>query len=458
MSAGGLRRSRWRAALTAATLSVMLTLSLAPSASAFGGSSEDGAQQPPVTTPSKPVTGGGTPGGSTPAKYGYWTFNSYPPAPGVTLDNCAASNGAGGTYVATKFRFRYPADLGLSAVQNAIRSGSASMEKLGIERLERTCLYDGSFRNETLKCVVSSTAVAKMIVPRSVSLASETTMSAYGSGDRSIQACRNSKTEARVNITPSEYGRYRVDAHSRVVNMTIQVATAPNGLTGVWEAPRIVGTSGEYTTNPFLADGYLTCHGWSLGVPDKSYQWNANDCGGSSGTPGDLQCLVGGDPLIGFHGETWRGRDAQLLRDGSDITMAWDAPSIAGSGLQNIVSTRSRMVVADAPWSSQQPIASNFFGLQRDSARQNALTSADGTAWGTGLTHKWTAQWFQATVSPTTLTPQYGFTADFVKNSVRITGINENGFISEPTQVIVRADAACSGQPVSVSMLRVVNG
>lgn len=454
---GSPRAGRWRASWIAATLCAMFLVSMSPAYAGFGGGSEAGTNPPPQSTNpgSPPSTGGGGIGGGVPV-WKYWQFNSLAVSPGISQAGCAAQRADGSLFIAVKYRYRYPADMGLTGVQNLIRAGTFADH--GIERLSSQCLYDGAWREETVRCVISSTAIARMVVPRSVTLATRTTQSAYSENRGSVDACRSSRTQAYVEVTPAEYGHYRIDASSRVLNAVIRTQTEPNGLTGQLEPPRIVSTSAEFTTAAFQADGTLTCSGWRDGKPDRTYTWTANDCPFTPENPSGFQCLVGGSPTVEWNGQRFPAREVQILRDGSDVWVQWDTPTIAGSGLKQIVSTRSRMAVQGAPWSNQKTLSENFFGLQRESQRQSALTGADGTAWKSGLTTQWSAQWYQATDSPTTLTPQYGFTADYTKSSVRILGLDEAGrWIVQPVTVTVRADAACSGQPVSVSTLRVVN-
>lgn len=320
-----------------------------------------------------------------------------------------------------------------------------------------SCKYPPSWSETSLSCVVSSTGNISKVSGTPIRLLNIYQATAY-STNRTVDNCRNSAQWINVSGTPNVYGHWEAQGSTIVEKCMWRTYTSADPRTGVTPAAELRNCYTVNNYNAFYAKGTLTCKGWTDGVHLQGYSFTENDCLDAT-TPNSLQCVVGGAPLIDWNGQSYRGTSVETLRNGGDVRMRWDTPTITGSGLQSIVATRSRLAVANAPWSNQFSLTNNWFGLQKTGSSQNALKDTAGTPWGTGLQTDWTAQWYQPTSSPTTFGPQYEYDADFLKQTVRITGVHPNGsWRTEVVNTTVRSKAACSAPVLGVSALRVVNG
>lgn len=420
-----------------------------------GGGSGGGMTNP---TPPGGNKGGGNKGGGSKNRGG---GNSQAPAPSGFVRNVVSTSWSSSTAIswgcaATSGAHNGQGVIGATKTTSYRVRGAFSGPLIGDKLSERlSCHYPPAWSETTVTCIRTSTAHIDRVYPARNRVQSVTQNTAYASNP-TLSNCLNSEQWITVNAVPNLYGHWSATGSTTGDRCAWRVYRTADPRTGAVPGDELRGCS-RVILNPFTAKGTLTCRGWTNGVHLTGYTFTEDDCKNIPGN-NDLVCHVGGAPTVNWNGQTWTGTSVEVLRNGGNVQMKWATPSITGSGLQRVISTRTRVAVADAPWSNSHTVANNWFGLQKTGNKNNALVDKNGTKWENELRTDWTGQWYQPTSSATKITPQYGFTADFQKTTVRITGVHTNGtWRTATTTTTVRSDASCQAPTLNVTSLRVVN-
>lgn len=313
------------------------------------------------------------------------------------------------------------------------------------------CLYP-TITEHTERCTISSTAVVSIVAPRKSQLSTASDTSSWGAGDRTLDACRDSRTYAAVNASPSEFGRYEAVASTLVQN--INVRSTKNAISGAVKV-EIVGVGPAFRTNVANARGELSCNGWQDSWTGKN-SWSMSDCGPDTSTP-RYQCAPSG-PATTINGETLTS--ATIMRDGDSNEVIWQQRvptgnfAATGPGSTNV--TRE-----GTPWNTTSPnqnAAKNDAMLYSKDGHKSLFKSVNGTGvmLGNANAFDFRAVWASNAGAPTVLKPFWNIPGTTTVNSIVIEGFDSatGQFRTRAVQTTVATTASCSGDQVSFDVVR----
>lgn len=456
-SSGSPAQRAVRTARIALTLLVALLLAFAASPGARAdfnvGSGGEGAGS--GGTGSGSGNGGGSGSGNVGQPvYTYWTFLSITGTYGAVQPGCAATDSQGQANLGARFRYR-AVGLSTAEIQSIVRRGDAAMAEAGVVRLEMVCLYPPSYVDRTEYAVIQSTANIEIVAPRTETLKTGTQKSAWGNGDHSLSALRNSKTQVNLGWTPSEVGQYRGHAETLMQAVTVRHWIEADPITGVTPGDAIQAIGGTFIANPADARGTQTCAGW---VPDQwvSYDESACESGNGSGNPVSYTCNVPAAPGVTMNGQALNLTN--IPRSGEPNYVIWEAPTFSSPTLVSIDATATRIKRSGTPWTDGALPTLNDVEIWRDG--RNVLSSKDGTGWLAGDIRDWEfrATWASDKDMPTVLTPVWRWNATLMKNSTEIVSVDSDGhFVTRQVQVPIKTSLTCEGQPLSIQISRTIS-
>lgn len=449
-----------RAALTLVVAVLVSVLTVFSSTSAWAGGMDVGSggqgqgTNPGTTTPSNPPAGGSAP------TYRYFSYIT--PAE-YTYGLCPATDAQGQALLGRSIRWRGPGTLSYEELKSIALSGDSrgnnNWAEHGVEQLSSTCLYPPSYTDRTETAVVQSTASIEIIAPRRETLASGTQVSSWGQGDHSISALRNSRTEVHLGWTPSEVGQYSGTARTTMQTVTVRHWNGKHPITGETFEDAIVAIGGTYIANPASARGTQTCSGW---VPDAWVAYDESACGegNPNANPVTYQCsatppaTANGELLDGTKRDGRRAGEMSIMRDGNANSLVWTLPTFSSPTLQTINGQSTRLLRSGTPDHDGDvdiSVAGGANILNRD---------LKSTPWVPGLQSSWDARFYWASTAgtPTVLTPQVRTDATLLKRSVQVVTVNsDGGWVTQEVVTPIRTVAVCSGNPVTINVLRAVN-
>jgi hypothetical protein len=417
----------------------------------------------PGTGGSGPGSGGSGSGGGGGQGYSYSRITYISSCPANDLGDAAVARNQTWTWTAKTEEQAYGISGGLQGVRSMIKTNSSNLSQLSPLSLRSLCLYPARWviRQAAAYCAISTDAAITQTVPRSRTLSENTSVSSWGQGVKTIDACVNSSTKVAVNADFNEYGRYRGQVSSLMQSINIKTYTSPNELTGVTPPDEIASVGAPYRVYPGERQWQLTCAGFSNGWSGNP-AFNQTECGpDQTRNPQKYQCTIDGDknPLVnGTH-----TNNATVFRDGELNTIAWSRPSITGTA-NGVPEGKTQILRSGTPWNttSQFPTAkTNDVELYRDG--KSKFTAVGGTGWmnkimpdGWGLK----AYWASDTGKPTLLTPQYKWMAQWVIETQKVVSMDGATGAAElaPSSTTVTAEALCTGTPLTVNIVRATTG
>lgn len=251
--------------------------------------------------------------------------------------------------------------------------------------VNRKCLYPSRVYKKTIACPVSFHVEATQTKPRSRVLGTASANTGYKAGSRNYNTCISANANVSLQKEVNEYGFYKVFTHSRVENVTFEIAYTANGVTGAMDKPKGVSSSGIFATGKKqVMTGSLDCkNGWaSPGISLPSSSYTAELCKNSS-TNGfvcaapnpllDISESANGSKMKGFSGSV------KMMRDGAPRKITWNQ-SIKGKGVK-VNSYKTQYQRSGTPWDSSMPVNQNLMEISTSAKGKSIWNSAGGTNW-----------------------------------------------------------------------------
>lgn len=358
------------------------------------GTGETGTPPPAGGTPTPGPPGGNNGGGTAPVDpYGYTIWNPGGGAFCGIRDDGKAALGYF-THYTTIFNNTtdgYQVDTLIAqgwTYLGYIRAGS-----YGYHAFQMTittgisCVYPPRTRIDTVTCYISSTVELHQKAPTSRLVASKTQRSGYWEGSSDYNACVNSNTRVSFGSGLPAYGFYEIGTSSRLQNVSVEVALEPHPLTGVWEAPKIIGHAPAYSTG--LRIGSTASLHCSVGFQSPGVwqtDWTDAPCVNVS-----YFCPVV-DPLIEVSDpnasrqswKRWNGT-LQLMRDGKTRELVFGLGTINGPSV-TVHDHQTRFLRSGTPWDGGKSYSKNLFELRTDNKGGSMLSGVNGgnTPWLNG--------------------------------------------------------------------------
>ena len=325
-------------------------------------------------------------------------------------------------------------------------------------------------------CVVSSTATVEMTAPARKPLASNTSLTPWGAGDKSIAGCNASRTgSVSVDAATTEPGQYHAHGASQVDVLWLKHYVSPD-LLGRTLPDEVLGYAPAPAQGVFDKVGTQNCSGWheNVVVPFD----DATMCTDQNGGTGTIVCSVGSTPLVDIRRNAddreemsnFGANPTFLMKDGIirriDFTGGKGAPTITGATVSGVSGQGTTFDFTNFPWRAGLATGANYTDFTlRGGYNQIASYDADK---GTGKsvfmsgTH-WddTSVDFHDAAEPnaiTTITPKWTFTADVTSSSIVINSIDPNAgtWVTTPTTTTNRENASCVGNTMKARVVRVV--
>lgn len=326
-------------------------------------------------------------------------------------------------------------------------------------------------------CVVSSTATVEMTAPARVTLSSNTKVTPWGAGDKSIGGCNASQNSSvDVNTGTDKEGQYHAFGVSQVDVMWLKHYVSADAFGRVLP-DEFLGYAPAPAQGAFNKIGTQNCSGWH---PDVLLPFgNATQCSNQSSNTPTFTCEIGTTPLIDLRTSATApermgnfGSNApQLLRDGIsrriDFTGGKGAPTLQGAAVSNVVGQNTNWTLGNFPWMSGVEISKNTTDFGWAHSGGNLISSYDARS-ATGNTWNQTgAHWNDTAVSfynagsigtIATIQPHWTFMADVTSSSIIIRSIDPNSgtWVTSPSSTTNRDTASCDGNVLKAQPVRAI--
>lgn len=287
---------------------------------------------------------------------------------------------------------------------------------------------------------------------------SSRTLSSWGRGNSSLQACRKSNhLSDSLDVTLNQFGRY--DGSTRVYYQKVVVRTydgAPEGHTKPADEIISIGPL-ESRPGPNLY-AQLTCdpdHTRFATTRSQAYtggpwSWTWSDCDPTApNTPGDHEAYRCTNANTATLNGTSGLKKATIFRDGEKNRLSWKNPSIGGSNLVSVTPRDTKVVRSGTPWNTPRsmPAGNNNVTLHTPGGT-NIL--AKGNSWfpGRHAAFDFTANWASDAGKPTVIKPTWRFDATLNITGIRIDGITAR-FNANSGQWTINANTSRVNVPIS---------